>query len=141
MIMKTRKSFLDGVPSFASALVSGFAAVILLMVSAHLLDLIPFLSDNASELIAYILYNVLVALASYVICWNNPKSIWYVPLLCAIACILSAILESSFWITPLGIVLGAVILLSVFWGIPGARKGKTEINLVLRMNNWRNMLF
>ena len=90
---------------------------------------------------AYILFGLLSATACFFIIKQNPKSIWYVPLIINSLLILSAFIEPNFWRMPpnaSGIpmwipVCGGWILTLIF-SIIAAIKGRTAANF----NNPKN---
>jgi len=127
--MKTnkRKSFLTGVPSWGLALLTMFLAFVVLMVVGDILSAIFKIPESdIGDLVFYILYNLIIAGGCFYICWQNPKSVWYVPVLCNIIGIISAIIEPNFWISSLWIVICGGWLLSIVASIIGARMGKRK---------------
>ncbi len=52
---------------------------------------------------AYILNYLVIALGCFFIIKANPKSVWYVPLICSATSIIAAFAEPSFWQTQLWI--------------------------------------
>jgi len=56
--------------------------------------------------------------------WGNPKSVWYVPLICNALLIVSSILEPNFWKSIMCIPICGGWVLSVIVSIIGARAGK-----------------
>jgi CDP-diglyceride synthetase len=127
--MKTnkRKSFLTGMPSWGLALLTMFLAFVVLMVVGDILTAIFKIPESdIGDLVFYILYNLIIAGGCFYICWQNPKSVWYVPVLCNIIGIISAIIEPNFWISSLWIVICGGWLLSIVASIIGARMGKRK---------------
>ena len=127
--MKTNKgkSFLTGVPSWGLALLTMFLAFVVLMVVGDILSAIFKIPESdIGDLVFYILYNLIIAGGCFYICWQNPKSVWYVPVLCNIIGIISAIIEPNFWISSLWIVICGGWLLSIVASIIGARMGKRK---------------
>lgn len=126
--MKTSRkdSLLKGIPSWGLVLLTViFAFVVLMLVGEIALVIFKIPEDNdAAALIFYILYNLIIAAGCFYICRQNPKSIWYVPLLCNIIGIISAIVEPTFWNTSLWMMICGGWLLSLLTSVLGARSGK-----------------
>ncbi len=123
--MKTKKQkFLFRIPSWGLSIFTAILSLIILFSLAHLLSLIPNIDENFSEGIAYIIYDIFIAIACFFICRHNPKSIWYVPILCNIMGIISAIVEPNFWITSLWIFICGGWILSLIGAISGAMVGR-----------------
>ena len=127
--MKTnkRKSFLTGIPSWGLALLTMFLAFVVLMIVGDILTAIFKIPESdIGDLVFYILYNLIIAGGCFYICRHNPRSIWYVPLLCNIIGIMSAIIESNFWISSLWIVICSGWVLSIIASLIGARLGSRK---------------
>jgi len=92
---KGNKSFLASFPSGVSALLSLIVFTFVLFVIADLLN-----SFDPSSAITYALFGLLSATACFFIIKQNPKSIWYVPLIINAFLIFSAIVEENFWRPP-----------------------------------------
>jgi ABC-type iron transport system FetAB permease component len=125
MKLKEQKRML-GLPSWGLSLIVAISALMILLFLAYLLSSI-FKNENIAEGIAYIIYDIIIATACFFICRNNPKSIWYVPILCNTMGIISAIVEPNFWITPLWIVICGGWILSLAGAINGALIGKRSL--------------
>jgi len=125
--MIKKRKFLFGIPSWGLSLITSLLSLIFLMFFASILGSYSQLDENISEGIAYISYNILIAIACFYICRNNPKSFWYVPIICNTVGIISAIVEPNFWITPLWIVICGGWILSIIGAISGAKVGKRSI--------------
>ena len=122
--MKTKEQkSLFGIPSWGLSLLTALLSVIILLFLASLLGSISKIDENISEGIAYIIYDIIIAIACFFICRHNPKSIWYVPILCNTMGIISAIVEPNFWITSLWIVICGGWVLSLIGAISGAMVG------------------
>jgi len=126
--MKTnrRKSFLKGIPSWGLALLTMVFAFVVLMIVGDILVAIFKIPEGKGELVFYILYNLIIASGCFFICKQNPKSILYVPVLCNIIGIISAIVEPTFWKSSLWIVICSGWALSVIASIIGARLGRRK---------------
>ena len=108
------------------SIITAFLSIVILLFLANILSDVVKLGD-IGESIAYISYGILIAIACYFICRQNPKSFWYVPILCNIFGIISAVVEPNFWITPLWIVICCGWLLSLIAAVSGAILGKRPI--------------
>ena len=122
-----RKSFLTGIPSWGLALLTMFLAFVVLMVVGDILTAIFMIpASDIGDLVFYILYNLIIAGGCFYICWQNPKSVWYVPVLCNIIGIISAIIEPNFWISSLWVIICSGWLLSLISSITGAQFGRKK---------------
>ncbi len=124
----TEQKSLFGIPSWGLSLLTAILSLIILFFLASLLGSIPIINKDFSEGIAYITYDILVAIACFFICKHDPKSIWYVPILCNTMGIISAIIEPNFWITSLWIVICSGWVLSLIGAISGAVVGRKIFN-------------
>lgn len=131
METKEKKSFLSQIPSWGLSLITAFLSLIFLLILGSLLGSIPKIGENMSEGIAYISYDIIIAIACFFICRHNPKSIWYVPIICNTMGIISAIAEPNFWVTSLWIVMCGGWVLSLIGAISGAMVGR---RVILRSN-------
>jgi len=127
METKVKNSFLFGIQPWALSLLTAFLGMLFLFLLAGLLADVAKLGDNG-ELIAYICYDILIAISCFFICRKNPKSLWYVPILSNTVGIISAIVEPNFWITPLWILICSGWVLSVIGAIIGAVLGRQKSN-------------
>jgi hypothetical protein len=117
------KKRLLGLPSWGLSLIVAITTLIFTIFLAHLLGSIFKGNENITQGIAYVTWALLIAIACFVICKNNPKSIWYVPILCNICGIISAIVEPNFWTTELWIFICGGWILSAIGAISGATVG------------------
>jgi CDP-diglyceride synthetase len=128
---KVKKSFLASFPSGVSALLSLIVFTVVLFVVGDLLN-----SFDPSSVIAYSLSGLLSATACFFIIKQNPKSIWYVPLIVNALLIFSAIVETNFWKSqpdnlpgiPMWIPICIGWVLSIIASIIGAWMGKQKAN-------------
>ncbi len=117
-----KKSFLAGIPSWALAVFTLFGATIVLKVIDEVLVLK--INENIAEAISYSLFGIIIAVCCYFIVKKNPKSFWYVLLICNAFLIISAIVP-NFWInTSMWIPMCGGLVLSIITSIIGARKGR-----------------
>jgi hypothetical protein len=124
---QVKKPNLLGIPSWGLALLTMFLAFVVLMVVGDILTAIFKIPESyIVDMVFYIIYNLIIAGGCFYICRQNPKSIWYVPVLCNIIGIFSAIIERNFWISSLWIVICSGWVLSVIASIIGARTGKKK---------------
>jgi len=122
--MRTKeRKFLFGLPSWVLALLTALFTVIFLLLLGFLLSSIFQLGDWT----AYVSYAIIVAIACFFICKNNPKSFWYVPILCNVFGIISALIEPNFWITSMWIYICGGWVLSLIGAVSGAKVGKRSI--------------
>jgi peptidoglycan/LPS O-acetylase OafA/YrhL len=125
--MKTngKKSFLARIPSWALALLTLIGATILMFVIGE--GLVPHMKikGEIGDAISYILYGIIIAVCCYFIVKKNPKSFWYVLLICNAFVIIAAIAEPGFWIsTSMWIPMCGGLVLSIITSIIGARRGR-----------------
>lgn len=126
--MKTKeKKSLFGIPSWGLSLLTALLSTIILPFVASLLAYRMRIPENISEGIAYIIYDIIIVIACFFICRHNPKSIWYVPILCNTTGIIAAIVEPNFWITSLWIFICGGWVLSLIGAISGTMVGKRSI--------------
>jgi peptidoglycan/LPS O-acetylase OafA/YrhL len=116
-----KKSFLGSIPSWALALIAMFLIFVVLMVIGESVK-----AENvAEELLLYFIWGIVNAVCCFFIVRQNPKSIWYVPLIINVIFIIPAIVEPmklSDWIGVCGI-----LVLSFIGSIIGARMGRKNI--------------
>lgn len=79
------------------------------------------------DIIVLILYILIIAIACFYIVRKNPRSIWFVPLICNAYGIVSAIVDHAFWIESYGIILLFGLVLSIIASIIGAQSGKRNV--------------
>jgi hypothetical protein len=123
MKANNKKSFLAGIPSWGLAGLTLVATIILFVVASFLGDLMR-IDERISEPIFYILFDLFIAVCCFFIVRQNPGSIWYVPVICNLIGILSAIIERNFWISSLWIFIGSGWLLSLGASIIGYYIGR-----------------
>ena len=118
---------LFGIPSWGLSILTAFSTLIFLLFFTSLLISILKTSEDISQGIGYIIYDILIAIACFFICKHDPKSVWYVPILCNTMGIISALVEPNFWISSLWIVMCGGWGLSLIGAISGAKVGKRSI--------------
>ncbi len=105
---------------------ASFAGIILLIVLGGIAESMNLLGD-AGEIIAHVLFGLLLGTACFFICRRSPQSVWYVPIICNAFGIIAAFVESNFWTTPMWIFYVGIFLLSVIGAVLGARAGKARV--------------
>jgi hypothetical protein len=123
MNARRRKSLLSGVPSWALALLSLLTQIILFIVLVIIGEFLK-IDEDIGDPIVYVIFALFIAACCYFIVRHDPKSIWYVPVICNVFGIITAIVEPNFWVTPLGIFIGGGMVLSVIASIFAYRAGK-----------------
>ena len=127
--LKSKKPNLWGIPSWGLALLTMFMAFIVLMVVGDILTAIFKIPEsNGVDLAFYILYNLIIAGGCFYICRQNPKSIFYVPVLCNIIGIIASLVEPTFWRSSLWMVICSGWVLSIIASFIGASIGKRTNN-------------
>jgi hypothetical protein len=124
---KEKKSFLATTPSAVLAIITLIGATIVLFGIGEGLGSFIKIKGNIGEAIPYILYDLVIAFCCYFIIKQNPSSIWYVPFICNVLGIVSAIVEPNFWITPMWIPVFGGWVLSIMTSIIGERAGRKAI--------------
>ena len=126
--MKTngKKSFLSRIPGWALSLLAAIFSFIFLFLIAALFNSFSFFR-NIGDGPAYIAYDILIAVICFFICRKDPKGFWYVPILCNVLGIISAVIEPNFWITSLWIFIGIGWVLSVIGAITGTWAGRNTV--------------
>lgn len=118
MEKKAKKSLFSGVPSWALSLITAALSFILLFLVAYPLG----------ETIGYTIYVIVIVIACFFICMNNPKSIWYVPIICNIFGLMVAFGEENFyWGSTLLIIICGGWVLSLIGAVVGAKIGQRQI--------------
>jgi len=112
--MKTKeiKERILWIPGWGLSLIAIFITAVLMMI----------ISDIDAKY-GYITYGVLIPAACFFICWKDPKSVWYVPLICNLISIL-IMFDEGFLTTAGWIFLITVWTLSIIAAITGALTGR-----------------
>ena len=122
MTTKSGKSFLATTPSALLALITFFVSLFLLF------GIGEGIGGEIGENLAYILSDLVIAICCYIIIKHNPRSFWYVPVICNLIGIIAAIGEHNFWITTMWIYNVSGWVISVIASIIGARNGRKVPN-------------
>ncbi len=131
MKLKGKKSLFGGIPSWGLALLTMIMAFVGLMIVSDIVAAIFKISDEneEAELIFYLMYNLIIAVGCFLICRQDYKSIWYVPILCNVIGIFSAFVEKTFWHSSLWIMICGGWILSLAASLAGYYLGKKEKRL------------
>jgi uncharacterized membrane protein YeaQ/YmgE (transglycosylase-associated protein family) len=121
---KQKKSVFSGIPSWALSVFTLMGATIVLFGLGE--GLVPAIKAyvNIGESIAYLIFDLIITVCCYFIVKQNPKSIWYVPLICNAVGIIAALIEPTFWKTSLWMLFCGGWALSLIASIIGAKTGK-----------------
>jgi Na+/melibiose symporter-like transporter len=123
MNVNKKRSFLSGIPSWGLAALSLVATIILFVILSILGDLMK-INENIGDPLFYIFFDVLIAVCCFFIVRQNPKSIWYVSIICNVIGIISAIIEPNFWISSLWMFICGGWVLSIIASIIGYYIGR-----------------
>jgi len=123
MKTKENRSFLFDLPSWVQSILWIIISGIILFGLGEGVGNIFKLNENVAGAIPYIILDVLIAVGCFYIIKWNPKSIWYVPVICNAIGIIAAIIEPTFWKTSLWIFICSGWVLSLIASIIGARVG------------------
>lgn len=126
MKKKLRRTNSMKVPAFVQAFITTLVITLVLFILDDLLVSIAGLEETG-EVITYICYDILIAIACFYLSRKNPKSAWYIYIICNVTGILSAISEPNFWISNIWIFICGGWVLSGITAILGALKGKHKI--------------
>ena len=124
MKTKVNRSFLNALPSWVQAILWIFISTIVLFGLGEGVGNVLKINEDTAGAIPYIIFDVLIAIGCYFIVKWNPKSIWYVVLICNAVGIIAAIIEPTFWKTSLWVLICSGWVLSVIASVIGARIGK-----------------
>jgi hypothetical protein len=117
METKRKKSFIAGIPSAVLALLTMILSTIFLFTIGE--------GTKHGDL-AYIVYDLTIAVCCYFIVKQNPGSIWYVLIISNLMGILPAIIEPNFWITSMWMFVCSGWVLSILAAIAGKFIGKKK---------------
>jgi hypothetical protein len=122
----------DGPHSFLRSIPSGVLAVFTLVGATIVLFGVGESIQRFDRVgyIAYILNYLVIALGCFFIIRANPKSLWYVPLICNAMSLIAAFVEPTFWRTSLWIPNCAGWVLTIIVAIVAWRIGKREASKV-----------
>ena len=128
--MKTQKnkSFLSDIPSWMLSVLTVFGATIVLFCLGEGVGQFIRINEGIGGVLAYIIFDIMIALGCFYIVKWNPKSIWYVPLICNVVGIIAAIVEPTFWKTSLWMLICGGWVVSIIASFIGARVRKNKPN-------------
>jgi hypothetical protein len=124
MKTKANSSFLNNIPSWAQSILWVIISTLILFGIGEGVGNIFKINENIAGAIPYILFDILIAVGCFYIIKWNPKSIWYVLLICNAVGILAAIIEPTFWRTSLWMLYCGGWVLSIIASYLGAKIGK-----------------
>jgi len=124
METKKKSSIFSGIPSWALALFTLIGAFIVLFGLGEGVGNILNIDKNIAGTIPYIIFDILIAVGCYFIVRQNPRSIWYVPLICNVTGIIAAIFEPTFWGTSLWMLICGGWVLSLIASFLGRWVGR-----------------
>ena len=123
MKTKKKKPFLSGVPSWGLAGLTVVATIILMMTLLFLGESLK-MDERIGEPFFYIVSGGFIAVCCFFIVRRFPGSIWYVPIICNVIGIVSALIERNFWISSLWMFICGGWVLSVIASILGYVAGR-----------------
>ena len=124
MKTKANRSFLNNIPSAVQSILWFIITTLILFGLGEGVGNIFKINKEIAGAIPYIIVDILIAVGCFYIVKWNPKSIWYVPLICNVIGIIAAIVEPTFWITSLWMLYIGGWVLSIIASYLGARAGK-----------------
>lgn len=107
------------------SIVATIIAVTPLFLFFELFSDMDFYEDHGERL-AYISYDLIVAIACFFICKRYPYSVWLVPLIMNVTGIIAAFVEPEFWVTELWILYCSGWVLSISAAIIGSKTGRRK---------------
>jgi hypothetical protein len=119
---KNSDSFIYSTPSVILAFIYLFIVTAILFVVGGLTE-----SWDRASILAYTLDLILISIGCFFIIKINPKSIWYVPIICNAAFILSAIVEPSFWHGEMWMIVCPGWILSIIASFIGRTVGQRSV--------------
>ena len=124
MKAKANRSFLYNIPSGVQSILWVIATTLILFGLGEGVGNIFKINKDIAGAIPYVIVDILIAVGCFYIVKWNPKSIWYVPLICNVIGIIAAIVEPTFWRTSLWMLIIGGWVLSIIASYLGARAGK-----------------
>ena len=128
--MKTneKRPFQSGIPSWGLTALAFVATIILFTIIAsagHQMKI----NDTTVLALYFVINGLFVAACCFFIIRQNPKSIWYVPVICNLVGvgIFSLYWNSEIWKTYLWIIICGIWVLSIIASIIGYRIGKRSL--------------
>lgn len=121
---KAKRPLLSSIPAWALSLITLVVSLLFLFIIAAVIGSLKIFSYGWNEIIAYLLYDILITFACFTICRRYPKSVWYTPVICGAPIIFVAFFEPNFWVTAWGVVFGIGFVLCLIGAITGAILGR-----------------
>ncbi len=121
---KRKNSFLTDAPSTVLAVLCLIGATLVLFGLGEGVGNILNINKDIAGAIPYVIFDLLIAGCCFFIVKINPKSIWYVPLICNALGIIAAFAEPSFWKTSLWMLICGGWVLSLIASLLAARTGR-----------------
>ncbi len=112
-----RKKLIEGIAGQPAWVISLIAAFSVFMLSG-------IFSGYIGQPLSYVIWSLLLASASFLICILHPKHVWIVPLLCNSFVIFPAMFDDSFWSISFGLIIGLGVVFSVLMAHFGALIGR-----------------
>jgi hypothetical protein len=101
------------------AFLAAIIAFIFLFFFAYGLFEIKSISNDSAEIFAYILYDLIIGIACYMICRRYPKSVLVVPVVANIMGFVSSIFEPNFWNSYIWVLIVCGWILSIVTSLAG----------------------
>jgi len=128
METKGNRSFLYGLPSWVQSILWVIISTLVLFGLGEGVGNILKINEDIAGAIPYIIFDILIAVGCFYIVKWNPKSIWYVPLICNAIGIIAAIVEPTFWQTSLWMLICGGWVVSLLASYIGAKDGRRAAN-------------
>jgi len=112
-----RKKIIERIALFPAWGISLIAATLVFMI-------LPILSSYIDQPLSYVIWSLMMASASFLICILHPKHVWIVPLLCNSFVIFPAMFDYSFWSISFGLIIGLGVVFSFLMAHFGALLGR-----------------
>lgn len=125
---KGNRSFLYDTPSWIQSILWVIISTLILFGLGEGVGNILKINEDIAGAIPYIIFDVLIAIGCFYIIKWNPKSIWYVPLICNVIGIIAAIVEPTFWQTSLWMLICGGWVVSLLASYIGAKDGRRLAN-------------
>jgi uncharacterized membrane protein YvlD (DUF360 family) len=123
-MQKKKHNILLKIPSWGLAILAAFVTAVILMILGIFIGPLIRPYEYIADASPYISYAIIISIACFYICKYNPKSFWYVPILCNPFGIISAIVEPNFWTTAMWIFICGGWVLSIIGAVSGAMVGR-----------------
>ncbi|MBN1791505.1 MAG: hypothetical protein JW830_13470 [Bacteroidales bacterium] len=115
----TKKSIKAGMRGLALSFITVFVSFILIFLIAALLDFLGMKNEDTVSNIAYICYDIVIAIVCFLMCRKDPSRVWYAPIVCNAVGIIAAFAEPTFWKSEMWIIFGGGWVLSLVAALCG----------------------